>query len=114
MIIDRRQGQVLVRLGNGDGTFLGIVHIRRGALVEPGSVVVADLNADGVEDVALLANIGTKPGVLTALGRGDGEFSAGGSYDLKAPALRLFVADFNLDGREDLATLTGAGFDAVS
>jgi len=96
---------VRVWLGNGDGTFRsGELLPSRADLVA--SAVVADLNHDGVIDVAMQSTI-IGP-LLVLLGKGDGTFGP----EIRTPldtgfALPLLVADFNGDGLPDLATAMG-------
>jgi hypothetical protein len=101
---------VLILLGNGDGSFhLGGL---TPAGVDPDSIVVADFNGDGKLDIAVANAIfatGTPPGYVSILlGNGDGTFrwpmifGVGGSD----PAF-LITADFNGDGKPDLATSNG-------
>jgi hypothetical protein len=87
----------------GDGTFTpapGSPFPSGGALTD---VAVGDFNNDGREDLAMTEQIG---GIVTvALGRGDGSFEAAGGTP---PMISDFpesivVADFNADGKEDLA-----------
>ena len=101
-------GSVGILLGNGDGTFKPVVTYPSGGQ-GPYSLVSADFNRDGFADLALVntcANSTCSSGgtVSVLLGNGDGTFQppivspSGGIY-----AYSLAVADFNLDGRPDLA-----------
>ncbi len=102
-------GTVQILLGNGDGTF------RQGAQFPAGSgssdIVAADFNGDGKLDLAV-ANVGvyampapTGGNVAIFLGKGDGTFSAGAILPVlpNYPGKLLTAADFNKDGKIDLA-----------
>ncbi len=90
---------ISVLLGNGDGTFQDHVDYTTG--IYPTSLVVADLNADGVLDLAIAkASDGT---VSILLGIGDGTFQAQVFYPGILNAQSLIVADFNGDNKPDLA-----------
>jgi hypothetical protein len=96
-------GSLAILLGNGDGTF------RLGSTAEmgSGSLYVADINRDDRSDLVVIPFC---PGfqncsVSTFLGHGDGSF--------RAPVISettwtgsLVVADFNQDGRLDIAGAT--------
>jgi len=105
-------GTVGVLLGNGGGTFQAAVTYGSGG-VGPGSVVVADVNADGKLDLVLanaclsgnccvdLTCINGVVGVL--LGNGDGTFQSAVTYDSGGIIGRkAAVADVSGDGKLDL------------
>jgi hypothetical protein len=91
-----------VLLGNGDGTFQPAVTYDSGGLTAV-SVVIADVNGDGLPDV-VVANRGSSGGsVGVLLGNGDGTFQPAvnyGSGGLFSSAVA--VADVNHDGIPDL------------
>ena len=103
---------VLIFLGHGDGTFAAPVAYPAGPVTS--SIGVGDFNGDGKLDLAI-TNAGsqidpTQTGSVSfLLGRGDGAFSAGSSIPLRfanGPGTglgELVVADFNRDGKLDLA-----------
>jgi hypothetical protein len=104
---------VTVLLGKGDGTFQSPVsypvpNSSFGGVV--GGLVVADFNGDGKADIAA-ADIAS--GATILLGKGDGTFQPAVSYTTNpAPAYQqatfVVVADFNGDGKPDLATIDSA------
>jgi len=103
---------VQVLLGNGDGTFQPSVNYSLGdaASNSPGEIAVADFNGDGNLDLAV-ANIGiyADPGntVSVLLGNGDGTFQAERKYPTGYGPQGIAAADFNGDGKMDLATANG-------
>lgn len=101
LVVSDSDGNFIVLLGKGDGTFEPEVDYPGGG----SSVVVADFNQDGNLDIAV-ANVSTKS-VWVSLGKGDGTFGAATSYAVGNPANALTVADFNHDGHLDLAVAAG-------
>jgi hypothetical protein len=85
-------------MGNGDGTFQTASNFS--ASGDPRSVVVADFNADGKQDLAVANGFGY---VDVYLGNGNGTFQASVyNYAGNFP-YSLVTSDFNLDGKADLA-----------
>jgi hypothetical protein len=72
-----------------------------GAGKEPDSPAIADLNADGRPDLAV---VNSSDSVSVLLNRGDGSFRPKRSHASGAGAWRLQVADLNGDGKQDLVT----------
>jgi hypothetical protein len=104
-----------VLLGNGDGTFQpaqtllpGVKPDFPGSLVQPMAIKVADFNGDGRQDLATANRRPSDPpiesGVSILLGRGDGTFEPAQEFATENGTTSLVVADFNNDGRPDLAT----------
>jgi hypothetical protein len=88
---------VSVFLGAGDGTFgRQSQHASTGG---PEAVAIADFDADGNLDIAT-SSLTDAPGVAT--GRGDGTFTKARPLDWLY-GQGAAVADFNLDGRPDVA-----------
>jgi hypothetical protein len=105
---------VAILLGNGDGTFqsavqygvggFGATSASEGALLD---LIIADFNGDGKPDLALANVAPSGPGsVSVLLGFGDGTFVGGTNYASQGTASRVISADFNGDGKPDLATET--------
>ena len=88
-------------LGNGDGTFQAA---QKYSLSENSNgVTMADLNGDGRGDV-VLSHLGGNTGVL--LSGIDGKLKAETTYPLPMGTVnRPFAADFNRDGRPDIAVI---------
>lgn len=103
-------------LGNGDGTF------RDGPLTPRLAVITAlapaNLNGDGIPDIATMEAIGLPPApgnplhsMATAfLGNGDGSFTRAGSAETGYVGEDIAAADLNGDGIDDVATADSFSF----
>jgi hypothetical protein len=94
-------------LGNGDGTFQAATTITTSTSSNTG-LAAADLNGDSNLDLVLVAGI-----TEVDLGNGDGTFSNTHDYWGQPLASGIAIADFNLDGKLDIAAggyfLSGVG-----
>jgi hypothetical protein len=101
-------GVVSVLLGNGDGTFQA-AHDYPTRGFGASSVAIGDFNGDGNPDVVVANQCSTsncKSGgsLSVLLGNGDGTLQAAQTYSSGAyTALSVAIADFNNDGKLDLA-----------
>lgn len=105
-VTDYGSNTVMILLGNGDGTFGAPSIIAVGN--QPISIVTGDFNNDGKLDLAI-ANSGD--GTITLLlGNGDGTFTqaSGSPYAVGPNPFQIAAADFNGDGKLDLAVVLGA------
>jgi FG-GAP-like repeat/IPT/TIG domain/FG-GAP repeat len=96
----------LIFLGNGDGTFSA----KSSSPVGGGTMSVGDINGDGILDLAFP---GPK-GVSLMLGNGNGTFTTEFPPYGEGFSLSLVAADFNNDGRLDLAAAGGISGDLVT
>ena len=99
-------GSLSILLGVGDGTFS--VGVRGQVRENPSSLAIGDFNGDGKADLASSNGDST---VSVLLGQGDGTFTA--APNLAVPgSTGLFnmvqLADFNGDGKLDIAASSGA------
>jgi len=105
--------RVSILAGNGNGTFQPVRHLPPDAPPGAGSstpsfVDVADFNGDGRDDLVVGNEILNDPPVESTvsvmLGRGDGTFEPSQQFPTAQTTASLVVADWNNDGRPDLAT----------
>jgi hypothetical protein len=100
-VTDSGGNAVIILLGNGDGTFRVSSTIPVGN--SPLAILEGDFNSDGKLDLAV-ANEGDGT-VTLLLGKGDGTFAqaSGSPYAVGALPIQIVAADFNGDGKLDLA-----------
>ena len=108
-------GSISILLGNGDGTFGAARYFTVGTY--PASVVAADFNGDGIVDLAVANSQQFQTGpppfqngsVSVLLGVGDGTFGPPAFYRAGIWPIFLTTADFNGDGKLDLAAADFGG-----
>jgi len=99
VVCDVGTAQVVVVLGNGDGTFgTPAFYSTNGNL--PENLVIGDFNADGVVDIAV-TNLNSNT-IAVLLGNGDGTLKPGITSAASFAPLYLAAGDFNKDGKLDL------------
>src|SRR6202040_1880334 len=85
--------------GNGDGTFT--MQLSNTVDDFPHDILTADLNGDGILDLATANGVGHDVSIL--VGKGDGTFLPAANYFSGRNSDFLTAADFNGDGKLDLA-----------
>jgi len=107
LVVTNFAGTVSILLGHGDGTFQAQVEYPAGS--NSNSVTVGDFNGDGKLDLAVVngnngnANVSSTVSIL--INNGDGTFLTPVSYPLYANGVSVGTADFNGDGKLDLAVV---------
>jgi hypothetical protein len=98
---DWLSGQLVILLGNGDGTFQPA---RKLPAANPIELAAGDFNEDGNEDLAVIEANGTGNGSLAIfLGDGKGGFKLSAIHRIGVVSGFVAVADFNGDGHLDAA-----------
>jgi len=98
---------VSVLLGNGDGTLQAPTDLPAdifiGSVLGAWGLAVADVNADGKKDLVVFQATGFFASISVLLGRGDGTFNSPLKTGVTTYPQVQVIADFNLDGRPDVA-----------
>jgi hypothetical protein len=98
---------VSILLGNGDGTFQP--HMDFGTNNYPAAIAVGDFNGDHKLDLATPSQPTVQSGVVDVLlGNGDGTFQARRDFTTAPNPYGIAVADFNNDGKIDLAVTSSS------
>jgi len=104
--------QAAVLIGNGDGTFRDAVTFATGTGpgAGPAGVLAAELNGDGIQDLAIACY--GQDAVSIHLGLGDGSFSGPATVPTSGGPFGVAGGDFNGDGIQDLA-IAAEGSDSL-
>jgi hypothetical protein len=105
-------GEVMIMLGNGDGTF----HLGNYYFANLYGLTAADINGDGKLDLISLGSTPTDgyAGILVMFGNGDGTFQ--NAFEIAVPPvnvnyMQLGLADLNGDGKVDIWATSRYGED---
>ena len=96
--------QLGVMFGTASGAFQSPASYPSGPM--PGMPVLADLNGDGVLDMAVVDS-GFSGNLAVLIGNGDGTFQPSANYLTAFGATSVAAGDFNGDGKPDLAVTNG-------
>jgi hypothetical protein len=106
-VADYATSQIVILLGNGDGTFQKPL---RFSVPVPVAIAAGDFDNDGNLDLAVVEYFGSGEELVAIyLGDGHGGFKKSASYESGVETRSVAVADFNADGNLEVAVANNAG-----
>jgi hypothetical protein len=114
-VVNQGDSTVSIFIGNGDGSFK--VPTAYGTGAAPVYVATGDFNGDGILDLAVANNTDNTVSILFGQagtnGKANGTFGTRSDWEAGAGPTSIAVADYNLDGIQDLA-ITDSGSNTIS
>jgi len=114
-VVNQGDNTVSIFIGNGDGSFRAPAAYATGAA--PVYVATGDFNGDGILDLAVANNTDDTASILFGQtggnGTANGTFGTRTDWSAGAGPTSIAVADYNLDGIQDLA-VTDSGSNTIS
>lgn len=108
MAVVNGSGFVAIRLGDGNGGFIGTTNIVVGSTYGPWYAEVSDVNIDGNQD--LLINTTNSNSIRIFLGDGQGNFSFGSELFAGSFTTGIAIGDIDGNGTPDIAVANDLGF----
>ncbi|CAF0805435.1 unnamed protein product [Adineta steineri] len=104
--INPNKDYIAVFFGNGDGNFEIKTKLDLRTNYRPLAMTIADFNNDNYSDIAVI--VPTSSSIHVFLGKGNGDFLEYPLLDLmpRSYPVKLVVADFNCDNRQDIAVVS--------
>ena len=106
VLADYLSNQIVILLGNGDGTFQKPIHF---PAPSPISLAVGDFNEDGNQDLAVVETSAGDGSIAIFLGDGTGHFKQSASYRTGVAPSSIAAADFSGHGHLDVAVADNGG-----
>jgi len=111
-VTDFYTDSISVLLGNGDGTFQPARSYAGGQPYGAEYLVAADMNGDGILDIAMTDGVHNIVSIF--LGNGDGTLLPHQDYPSGTGPLAIAANDFDADGATDVATVNICGNDPIA